>query len=629
MNLCGGEDGPQYSFISDEHLRASWRRCQTFRPMEERVTFERFCRTEVETALERHRLLIEDFREAARQFEPVLSKNRLHVVLTDSNVMILDHAGDRGTLDAKLLGAVSTGTDMSERAIGTAGMNLAMAAGRPVQVVGGEHYLLQHSTVHCSAAPICTPMGHLMGAINVASYEGEPVLGAPIIASAMVSRMAFMQLARLGGSLIKLSFPDGLASDAIMAVSDHGQILGLTSSAASNFTGSSLVWPELSFSTLFEDSYDSTFSRLKALGSATISTTSGLPIHVTMCGRPQPSRTARIAVPPAIPAGSKVFFGDAGLDKRVATAARALTGGMQVLLRGETGVGKEVVARHLHDITRGPSKPFVAINCAALPEHLIEAELFGYGDGAFTGAKKGGAAGKFEMAHGGTIFLDEIGDMPQQLQTSLLRVLDSREISRLGGGAVKVDVQVISATHQPLESMVANKVFRSDLFYRLDGYALHIPALAKRDGFEQMIAHLVHDVCGHLPGITVGAIHALRARDLTGNIREALSILKRAILYADGAVIDTHHLHEEVQHGEAAPTLSRLGQVPTPPHDNPSNQAHHLGDIENHTIKSALKLTAGNVSRAASALGISKSTLQRRIRASEDITTYLKMARRN
>jgi transcriptional regulator of acetoin/glycerol metabolism len=141
MNLCGGEDGPQYSFISDEHLRASWRRCQTFRPMEERVTFERFCRTEVETALERHRLLIEDFRDAARQFEPVLSKNRLHVVLTDSNVMILDHAGDRGTLDAKLLGAVSTGTDMSERAIGTAGMNLAMAAGRPVQVVGGEHYL--------------------------------------------------------------------------------------------------------------------------------------------------------------------------------------------------------------------------------------------------------------------------------------------------------------------------------------------------------------------------------------------------------------------------------------------------------------------------------------------------------
>ncbi|TWH45752.1 sigma 54-interacting transcriptional regulator [Sporomusa sp. KB1] len=274
-----------------------------------------------------------------------------------------------------------------------------------------------------------------------------------------------------------------------------------------------------------------------------------------------------------------------------------------VLITGESGTGKERVAQSIHNLSQRKTGPFVAINCAALPEALLESELFGYEEGAFTGAKKGGKSGLFEVAHGGTIFLDEIGEMPLSLQARLLRVLQEKEVMRLGAeGLIPVNVRILSATNQDMMHLVDEKKFRVDLYYRLDVLRLHIPPLRERveDIPELIQSFLEKSPRGNIVGITEGAVKFLQKQYWRGNIRELENVIERVKLLAAGPFIEEVMVRQE---------LAAYGPVVS---DTPSTAARD--GVARHEIEQVLFEEKYNYTRTAQRLGISRTTLWRKLR---------------
>lgn len=268
-----------------------------------------------------------------------------------------------------------------------------------------------------------------------------------------------------------------------------------------------------------------------------------------------------------------------------------------VMLLGASGTGKELLARAIHDLSGRAGKPFVAINCAAIPENLLESELFGYEKGAFTGAHKQ-TLGKIEMAQGGTLFLDEIGDLPFALQVKLLRFLQERIIERIGGRKeIAVDVRIVCATHQNLERLIAEDRFREDLFYRLSEISIEIPPLRDREGDPALLAHAFlnkfnEELKRSVKGFTPDALAAIAGHEWPGNVRELENKLKRAVIMCDGAKISAADL--DLSDDEDS-VLLNLKQV--------------REEADRRALKTALATASGNVSQAAKLLGISRPTI--------------------
>ena len=279
-----------------------------------------------------------------------------------------------------------------------------------------------------------------------------------------------------------------------------------------------------------------------------------------------------------------------------------------VLIFGETGTGKELFAQSIHNASRRKNGPFVAINCAALPENLLESELFGYAEGAFTGARKGGKAGLFELAHRGTIFLDEIGEMPPGLQSKLLRVIQERRVMRIGDDRlIPVDVRVICATNKDLAAMIKQDKFRADLFYRINVLQINIPPLrARKDDLDVLVPHFIrkHSLgCGkRIKGITSGAMDLLRTLGFPGNVRELESIIERACALCRGTLIDTGDIRFYYRE-----------ETDTAP-EKESYKIKPLAEMEKEYIVKAIKLTGGNLSEAARKLGVNRTTLWRKLK---------------
>ena len=279
-----------------------------------------------------------------------------------------------------------------------------------------------------------------------------------------------------------------------------------------------------------------------------------------------------------------------------------------VLILGESGTGKELVATSIYEQSLRKDKPFIKLNCAAIPEELLESELFGHEKGAFTGATTS-KRGKFDMANGGTIFLDEVGDMPFNLQAKILRVIQEREFYRVGGtSTMKVDVRFIASTNQNLEQMVKEGSFREDLFYRLNVFSLHLPPLRER---KEDIPLLVDNLLETYPkplDISSTALQMLIANSWPGNIRELQNTIERAAVICDGDFIEPEHLPPSitgvfVKNGEDLPPL---------PINAPLD--HRLNEIEKGMIIEALRKTGGVQIRATELLGINQRSLWHRIK---------------
>ncbi len=283
--------------------------------------------------------------------------------------------------------------------------------------------------------------------------------------------------------------------------------------------------------------------------------------------------------------------------EQIAQVARTNT---TVLIRGESGTGKELIAHAIHYNSPRSTKPFVKVSCAALPDSLIESELFGYEKGAFTGAQAR-KKGRFELAEGGTLFLDEIGDVHLSTQVKLLRVLQEREIERLGGTeAVKVDVRMIAATNKDLEKAIAAGTFREDLHYRLNVFTIFVPPLRERkpdilllaDHFLEKYAIEHHK---NIKRISTPAIDMLMAYHWPGNVRELENIVERAVLVCDSNVIHGHHLPPTLQTAEASGTVTNLSLTEA------------VDAYEKDLIQDALKTTRGNRSKAAKLLALDRA----------------------
>ena len=322
---------------------------------------------------------------------------------------------------------------------------------------------------------------------------------------------------------------------------------------------------------------------------------------------------------------SKAFGAAAELVRKVAGTQ------VTVLLTGETGVGKERFARALHAMSARAAKPFVAVNCAALPGELIESELFGAEKGAFTGA---GAArpGRFERADGGTLMLDELGELPLAAQSKLLRVLQHGEIERLGSTQTrKVDVRVIAATNVDLQAAVAAGRFRSDLMYRLNVYPIRIPPLRERvDDIEPLAAHLLQRFCAlhgkRVAGFTDRALDAMRRHPWPGNVRELENLIERGVILASaGEPVDVSELFPSLPAALVTVTVNAAGQLESsPPHsagvlfDQVLAEGFGLESLEDALIQEAVQRAGGNLAAAARTLGLTRPQLSYRLQRSRD-----------
>lgn len=289
---------------------------------------------------------------------------------------------------------------------------------------------------------------------------------------------------------------------------------------------------------------------------------------------------------------------------------RAAETNSTVLITGESGTGKELFAHAIHRASYRRNEPFIAINCAAIPKELLESELFGYEGGAFTGAKKEGKPGKFEQAIGGTIFLDEIGDMPLEMQAKILRVLESKEFERIGGSKkIAFDVRVIAATNENLEEAIKKGKFREDLYYRLNVISIDIPPLRERkEDIELLANHILHVLINEMElgekEIARETMKILKKYDWPGNVRELRNVLERAVNLSTGKLILPEHLPERVLHGSSHISGSL---------DDIAPLKDVVENAEKEAIQRALILTNGNKSLAAKKLGIHRTALYKKI----------------
>jgi DNA-binding NtrC family response regulator len=340
------------------------------------------------------------------------------------------------------------------------------------------------------------------------------------------------------------------------------------------------------------------------------------------------SRRARADVPPPSQSdrGGRSFVGDSEpMEQVFATIRKVAPTNSTVLVRGETGTGKELVARAVHEASPRKSEAFVSVHCAALPESLVESELFGHEKGAFTGAVQR-KPGRIELAHKGTLFLDEIGDVPRSVQVKLLRVLQERELQRVGGTQmIRVDVRIIAATHRDLDAMVAAGEFREDLFYRLAVVPLHIPPLRDRAGdAARLTRHFVEDCANALArrrmGIDDDAVALLAAQPWPGNVRQLQNFVERLVVLADQDVITRADVERE---------LSRVPSAVRAPAPEPSSDTVRPGrgsartdlsldsnrqETERQTLVKALSQAGNNRTRAARLLEVSRRTLYNKLR---------------
>ncbi|MCR6625358.1 MAG: sigma-54-dependent Fis family transcriptional regulator [Pseudoxanthomonas sp.] len=527
-------------------------------------------------------------------------------ILTDADGWILDAEGSDAFLDKAGRVALMPGACWSEARVGTNAIGTAIADGHAVEVRGAEHYAAPHRILNCAAAPIFDPYGRMVGVLDISG-------------DAAVAQVHALGLAQLAVAHIEHRyFDEGIVDADLLRVHSNRALLGTAREGLLAFRNGRLVAANRVGLSLFglergdlgrapyEALFDGAVSRLRDDGAVHDRTGRVLYGHVDEPTRTRRARAASpITVSPAV-AGAEAdapLFDDAQ-QAELERARRVLDAGIPVLVLGETGTGKEVFSRELHRRCARAGRPFVAVNCAALPEGLIEAELFGYESGAFTGARKDGNAGLLRQAEGGVLFLDEIGDMPMALQPRLLRVLQDRELSPLGGGKpVKLDFALVCATHRHLEDAVAEGRFRADLYYRISHHTVALPPLRDATDREARVQTLWQRI-GQGRRLTTAAQDTLSRYVWPGNLRQLVASLRTlAALSEPGSEIDV----------DALPAYLRTSLPPTAAAAPPADA--DLDAITLSSMRAAVDACGGNIAHAARRLGISRSTLYRRLGA--------------
>lgn len=553
------------------------------------------------------------------------------VDLADARGLLLHSLGDTDFVNRADRVALRPGALWHEADRGTNAIGTALADQRPVVIHGAEHYLERNSFLTCAAAPVRSSAGQLQGVLDISGDHRahHPHTFALVRSAARMIEDRLFHARHSRDQILRLHhLPEGLGAvgEGLIALSDDGWVVGanalaqqwldlderrIGSGTLAQLTGiQGRMLPPGKVMRVSAHSNAALFGRLEARQRPVINLS-------------LPARTGTSTdIDPTAPLTSQ----DPRVEEALRRARRVQAQGIAVLIQGESGTGKEVFARALHAAGERADQAFVAVNCAALPETLIEAELFGYVGGAFTGARREGSPGRIREAHGGTLFLDEIGDMPLALQARLLRVLQDKVVFPLGGSKPHaVDFVLVCATHRHLRDAIAAGNFREDLFYRLNGLTVTLPALRERQDFDALVHQLLSDVCADMKRAPVDTVHpgllaAMGRYRWPGNLRQLHGLLRTAcaLLEQDERALDWHHLPEDTMAELQSASSSAASSSENPSVSNAaSTEVATLRKLSEQAIHQVIQATDGNLSEAARKLGISRNTLYRRLRQSE------------
>ncbi|WP_246725244.1 sigma-54-dependent Fis family transcriptional regulator [Beijerinckia sp. L45] len=548
-------------------------------------------------------------RRCRPEFEALFARTRNDdsiVILTDAEGLVLDAIGSAAFADRAAQVALQPGVSWAEPATGTNAIGTALVERRAIAVQGAEHFFKRNRILSCAAVPILDATGQLLGVLDLsgnAQADHQHALSRVQTAVDAIEHRVF-DTAFPGCDVVRLH------ADATMLGTTREGVLVFRDQVlvAANRYGLALL--NLDWQTLGRRSYHALFPMQQSVGASGVllRDPAGRLIHSR-----QPDR-ARPHLPPAKhkdepkpqqPNGPAHFFDKNG-QARLSRAVRLLDAGVPLLVQGETGTGKEVFARAAHAASARASKAFVAINCTALPESLIEAELFGYEAGAFTGARRAGAKGLLREADGGLLFLDEIGDMPLALQPRLLRALQEREVVPVGAvQATPIDVTLICATHRDLAKLVEDGAFRADLYFRIASYTVDLPTLRSFDDRAALLHRMWASLEPERRRITLSpdCAAALATYTWPGNFRQLVGSLRAMLALAEpDEELGLDALPSNLRAPRAAEVNGRAE------HDDPAR----FDSIARDAMRNAVRASKGNVSEAARRLGISRSTLYRR-----------------
>lgn len=548
------------------------------------------------------------------------------LAFADADGVILDLCADNRFAMSGAQAGILPGSCWAERLCGTNGLGTALASGRPTAVTGMEHYLLRLGDISCTASPVRDAQGEIVGVLDASSYfEGRQRHTQALVQMAATHIENGLLVRQMREHLVLAIHPRPefllTLSAGLLAFDMGGHLVALNARARQLLQGLEPAAGSC-FDQLFGESFEQVLSRLQQGGSLRLRDLLGSALAVTCVSRPAPPRAAsgrrpladtalpQTGVTPP-PPSARLALPPAPEDPQLAAARRRAAAAVRlkvpVLIHGETGSGKELLARHAHEAS-GRRGDFVAINCGGLPAELFEAELFGYAGGAFTGARREGHAGLLASADGGTLLLDEIGELPLRLQAALLRFLDDQLLRPVGGtSARQVDVQVLAATNASLEEAVATQRFRADLLYRLDTVRIELPPLRDRQDFSLAS----RSVLGNLDPratLTDAAVRRLAQHRWPGNFRELRAVLTRALLEGGTGALDVQDIDPLLP-----PMVARERHDGAGPADGAATvSALRLGASD--LVRREFERSGRSVSRTSRSLGISRTTVYRHLR---------------
>ena len=628
-------------------IQASWQRCEHFglhhhsTPQLERLPQEDYRNLQWMYG----DLVNTTATEVLPFYENILSNSKCMVMLADAQGQVLQSWGDTRFITPVQKPFFAAGVSWQERTNGTNAIGTVLASGQPVQVLRDEHYLKANRFMIGSAAPIFDANRDLLGVLDVSSDAYLPqahTLGmVRLMSQSVENRLIFKKYADEHFLVTFNTNIDTLDSQwsGLLVVNEDGMII------SANRRAELLLSVELSminigdvFDTRFFDMKhqpDNLPMRLRTQHGYQMQALIRKPTQTIVEPVDYRNKPAKNTPPPLSLTVSlnRISFGDARADKCVQQASRLIEKDIPILIHGETGVGKEVFVKALHEFSSRKAHSLVAVNCAAIPSELVESELFGYVKGAFTGANQKGAIGLIRKAHKGTLFLDEIGEMPTKAQARLLRVLQERKVTPLGSTeSFPIDIRLISATNRSLRDEVHQGNFRQDLYYRVSGLNLELPPLRERTDKRQLFQEIYQMEAGveQTYPLSEHLLALFEQHPWPGNIRQLVSVIQIALAMADHDPVDTSHLPDDFFSDlERSPLMAcqTLQTASNQAHNNEPQTKKHIpqkatissqpqvisDDIQAQTL-ALFDYYEGNVSQTAKALNISRNTLYKRLR---------------
>ncbi|MER2101722.1 MAG: sigma-54-dependent Fis family transcriptional regulator [Pseudomonas atacamensis] len=608
---------PASPLSHDAIVQTSWQRCRAFGlDHQSAPAFDQLPAAGIARLLDSHHSLVQTtHQEVLPYYENILSNSNCLIMLADNQGQVLTSWGTQRFIEPSLARGFQAGASWMERSSGTNAIGTALACEQAVHIEHDEHFLKANRFMTGSAAPIFDAERKVIAVLDVSSDSYLPpshTLGMVKMMSQTVENRLILNL--FHGQHFQLTFNTGLNNldsqwAGLLIFDESGQVLS-ANRRADNLLGVRLS--RVSVESLFKVSLLELINQPEGLPFAL--QTSGRNRFQCLLKRPKQAPVqARVFVAEDKPAPASAIslntlhFGDSRVEKAVRQAERLLEKDIPLLIHGETGVGKEVFVKALHQASSRQKQAFIAVNCAAIPAELVESELFGYEKGAFTGANQKGSIGLIRKADKGTLFLDEIGDMPLPTQARLLRVLQERCVQPVGSSELfPVDLRIISATNRSLREQVQLGRFREDLYYRIGGLTLELPPLRERSDKQALFKRLweQHREPTQWAGLSPEVLELFEKHPWPGNLRQVSSVMQVALAMAEEQPVRAEHLPDDFfvdLEMEPVETAAPLGL--------------DLNDVE--ALNRELKAAGGNISHLARRLGVSRNTLYKRLRQAE------------